>query len=266
MRLWHQSRTELDRLPLYRQLLESHFSRISEKTTVVDLHGMESGTYQTEYPGQDAQFIYFTYLHSLQVLGNVQRAAHEGYDAVLLMNLPETVHAEAQSLVDIPVVSYGQASMYTAALLGRKFAILAMIPPFIPLYESLIRGYGMETRSYGAVPLGLDHRAIFAGFDDPAPVVEHLRGRTRELIAKGVDVIVSEAPVSAVLSKAGVSDVDGVPIVDGLGATVKFGELMVRLSQVSGMRPARRGFYGARPPEPRLAELTRYYQVERFSY
>jgi Asp/Glu/hydantoin racemase len=225
---------------------------------------MEPGTYESEYPGQDAQYIYFSYLHSLQVLGNVQRAAHEGYDAVLLMNLPETVHAEAQSLVDIPVVSYGQASMYTAAMLGRKFAILAMIPPFMPLYESLINGYGMGTRSHGAVPLGLDHRAVFAGFGDPRPVVEHIRIRARELRAKGVDVIITEAPVSAILSKAGVSDVDGVPIIDGLAATVKFGELMVRLAQVSGMRAARQGFYAARPPEKRLTELARYYQIERF--
>lgn len=265
MRLWHQSRTELGKLPAYERLLDEHFRRVGEPGTVVDLHGMDAGTYVTEYPGVDTQYVYFAYLHSLQVLNNVKRAEREGYDGFLIVNLPEIVQTEAQSLVDIPVVSYAQASMYAAAMLGRRFAILTMVPPFLPLYESHIERYGMSSRAWGVAPLGIEHGDVFAGFEDPGPVVAQVEARTRELAGLGVDVVIpGEAPVSAVLAKAGVSRVDEVAIVDALGVTLKFGEAMVKLAQVAGMRAAKVGYYGARPPAGRMTELERFYRLEEF--
>ena len=263
MRLWHQSRTELGKLPRYATLMAEHFARVGEPGTTVDLHGMAPRTYLTDYPGVDTQFIYFTYLHSLQILNNVRQAEREGYDGFLIMNLPETVQEEAQTLVDIPVVSYAQASMYAAAMLGRRFAILSMIPAFTPLYESHIVRYGMTSRAWGVAPLGLDHAGVFAGFDDPAPVVAQVERRARELAEVGVDVIIpGEAPISTVLASAGVTRVDEIAIVDGLGVTLKFGEALARLAQIGGMRASKRGYFGARPPAGRLAELERFYRLD----
>jgi Asp/Glu/hydantoin racemase len=265
VKLWHQSRTDLGRLPRYAEVMAAHFARVGEPGTTVDLHGMAPGTYDSDYPTADTQYSYFSYLHSLQILDNVRRAEREGYDGFLIMNLPEVVQEEAQTLVDIPVVSYAQASMYTAAMLGRRFAIVAMIPTFIPLYESHIERYGMSSRAWGVVPLGLQHSGVFAGFDDPAPVVAAVEQRTRELAEQGVDVIIpGEAPVSAVLSLVGLTRVDETPVVDTLGATLKFGETMARLAQVSGLRATKRGYFHAKPPSGRLAELERFYRLDQF--
>jgi len=265
MRLWHQSRTELGRLPAYQQAMAEHFRRVCEPGTVVDLHGLDPGTYASEYPPADTRYPYFGYLHSLQILNNVRRAEEEGYDGFLIMNLPETVQEEAQSLVDIPVVSYAQAAMYAAAMLGRKFAILSMIREFIPLYESHIVRYGMTARAWGVRDLGLDAAQVFAGFDGPEPVIRQVTARTRELAVDGVDVVIpGEAPVSAVLAAARFSRVDEVPVVDGLGVTVKLGESLVRLAQATGLRASKSGYFGARPPAGRLAELERYYRLREF--
>jgi allantoin racemase len=265
MRLWHQGRVELEGMPAYRRLMEAHFRRVAEPGTTIDLHGMVPGTYPTDYPGADLRFAYVTYLHSLQVLNNVRRAEREGYDGVLLLNLPETVQEEAQSLVDIPVVGYAQAAMYTAAMLGRRFAILAMIEELIPLYESHIARCGMESKAWGVVPLGIDHRTVFASFEDPEPVVRHVQARVRELAGRGVDVVIpGEAPVSTVLAAGGLTRVDEVPVVDAVGATVKLGEAMVRLAQVCGLRTSRASYHRARPPASRLDELARFYRLEEF--
>src|ERR1700760_2510469 len=109
MKLWHQSRTELARLPKYAEAMSAHFARVGNPGTEVDLHGLIPSTYVTEYPGYDNRYVYLPYLHSLQVLRNVQQAEAEGYDGFLIMNLPENISQEAQSLVDIPVISYAQA-------------------------------------------------------------------------------------------------------------------------------------------------------------
>lgn len=264
MRLWHQSRTELGRLPKYAAAMSAHFDRVGSPGTVVDLHGLAPSTYITEFPGNDNRYIYFTYLHGLQILRNVQRAEREGYDGFLIVNLPETVQEEAQSLVDIPVISYAQASMYAAAMLGRRFAILTMIDEYIPLYESHIPRYGMQARAWGVQSLGMDYRTVFDAFEDPTAVVERVREVTRRLAAEhGVDVVIpGEAPVSTVLNVAGVSRVDEIAVVDCLGVTLKFGELMVELARCSGMRASASTFFGARPPAARLAEIERFYGLD----
>jgi hypothetical protein len=77
-------------------------------------------------------------------------------------------------------------------------------------------------------------------------------------------IIPGEAPVSAVFSQVGFSRVDEIPVVDALGATVKFGEAMVRLAQVSGLRATKRGYFHAKPPAGRLAELVRFYRLDEF--
>lgn len=262
MRLWHQSRTELGRLPAYGEAMAAHFRRVAEPDTTIDLHGMAPQTYVTEYPGHDTRYLFFSYLHSLQIFNNVRQAEAEGYDAFLLMNLPETVHEEAQTLVDIPVVAYGQASMYAAAMLGRRFAIVAMIRELLPLYESHIVRYGMSSKAWGVTWLGLDHSGVFPGFEDPQPVIDAIEARVCELEREGVDVVIpGEAPVAAVLAKAGVSRIREIPIVDALGVTVKFGEAMVKLAQVSGQRVARGGYYTDKPPAGRLEELERFYRL-----
>lgn len=260
MRLWHQSRTELGRLPAYQQAMEDHFRRVAEPGTTVDLHGLQPGTYVSDYPPADTQYPFFGYLHSIQVLQNARRAEAEGYDAYVIMNLPETVQQEAQSLVDIPVVSYAQASMYAAAMLGRRFAIFTMIPAFVPLYEQHITRYGMSSRAWGVAQLGLTAPDIFGSFEDPTALVEQLTNRVQALQAEGVDVVIpGEAPVSASLARAGIGRVGEVPIVDAIGVTIKFAEAFVRLQQATGMRASRATYFGARPPEGRLAELDAFY-------
>ncbi len=265
MRLWHQSLTELDRLPAYRDAMADHFRKLGEESTTVELHGMAPGTYVTLYPGIDLRYLYVQALHSLQVLNNVRRAEREGFDGFLLMTLPEPVLEEARSLVDIPVVGYGQSAMHVASLLGRKFAILAMIKELVPLYESHITKHGLGSKAWGVAPLGLAFEQVVAGFDDPRPVVEHIRNRARELAREGVDVLIpGEAPVAAVLARAGVTRVDEIAIVDGLGATLKYGEMMVSLAQRGGQLPARTSYFTEKPPAGRLLELDEYYRLNSF--
>jgi allantoin racemase len=266
MKLWHQSRTELEKLPKYATAMQEHFQRVGRPDTVVDLHGLSPSTYVTEYPGHDNRYVYLAYLHSLQLLRNVQQAEAEGYDAFLIMNLPENIAGEAQSLVDIPVVSYAQASMYAAAMLGRRFAILTMIDDYIPLYQAHIDKFGMRDRAWGVQSLGHDYRTVFGAFEDPAPVVDRVTEVTRRLAREhGVDVVIpGEAPVATVLSVAGLTRVDEVAVVDCLAVTLKFGEMFADLRHTVGLRHSASDFFSARPPSERLAEVERFYGLDRF--
>lgn len=265
MRFYHYSLTELDRLPAYRDAMAAHFRKVGQPGITVDFHGMAPGTYKTLYPGVDLRYVYVQTLHALQVLNHVRQAEAQGYDGFLLMTLPEPALEVARSLVDIPVIGYGQASMHVASLLGRRFAVLAMIEELVPLYESHIEKHGMTSKAWGVVPFGLPFEAVLAGFENPEPVLEHVRAKARALASQGADVIIpGEAPIAALLASAGLTRVDDVPIVDTLGATLKYGEMMVTLAQQSGQIPARTSYYSQKPPAGRLQELERFYRLREF--
>lgn len=260
MRLWHQSFTVLENLPAYRAVLEEQFKRLAAPGTEVVLHGMARETYRSAYPGEDIKYVYVQSLHAQQIIRNVRLAEREGYDGFLISTLPDAGLVEARTLVDIPVVGYGQSSMYVATMAGHRFGIVCLIRELVPFYDQNIRRYGLEGQSVGAHWLGLGFNEVAKGFEDPGPVLKALEGRVRELAERGIEVVIpGEAVLNAVIQKAGLRQIGGVPVVDALAATLKMGELMVNLRSLTDLTHARVGYFSQRPPEGRLDELDRYY-------
>ena len=68
----------------------------------------------------------------------------EGYDAVCIDTMSDSGMAALRSVLDIPVVSPGRASMLFALTLGAKFSILAQWPPAIVRYRKALAEYGLE--------------------------------------------------------------------------------------------------------------------------
>lgn len=263
MKLWNQNFAALERLPAFAAAMKEHYARVGEPATRVDLYGLDPAAYRTDYPGSDIRYQYLQRLHSLQFVRNARRAEREGYDGFMLTNLPEPMLDEIRSVVDIPVVGYCEAALHVGGMLGRRIAILAMISQLVPLYEQHVVRHGYSNKVWGVTPLGMTFEQIVAGFESPAPVVEHFTTLVRSLAKQGVDVVIpGEAPVAAVLAHAGLWRVDDVPLVDALGATLKTAEMMVTLRQRSAMRVARAGYFSDRVPEGRLDEIERFYGLD----
>ncbi len=66
IRIWHQSFTVLSDLGTYDAALKEHFKRVARPETDIVMHGMQPGTYQTNYPGSDIRHVGLQYLHSIQ--------------------------------------------------------------------------------------------------------------------------------------------------------------------------------------------------------
>jgi hypothetical protein len=85
------------------------------------------------------------------------------------------------------------------------------------------------------------------------------------MIADGADVLIpGEAVLCVLLASQGVSRVDDVPVVDALAATVKMAEALVDLRRITGLEVSRKGPFNAAPPRGRVAELLRFYGLDRF--
>lgn len=260
MRIWHQSFTVLSELVAYDEALRSHFARVSRPDTDIILHGMRPGTYRTDYPGDDIKHAGFQFLHALQFVEAAVQAEREGFDAFALSTLPDPALTEIRGLVDIPVVGYGQCAALEAAKSGR-FGALVFIPELAELYAANVRRYGLGDRLVGVDDVGFRFADVLAAFDQPAPLLERFRASARMLIARGAQAIVAgEAPLNVLLARDGLTEVDGVPVIDSLAAWIHAAERSVD-AQRSGEPVHGSGYFEAGVDRQRRDEILEFYGV-----
>ena len=105
---------------------------------------------------------------------------------------------------------------------------------------------------------------MLAGYTTPAPVIERFQESARDLIRAGADVIIpGEMPLNVLLAINGVTNVDGVPILDGLAVTMKLAEAFADLHKTIGFTQTRHGFFGDRPKGDRLNQVLSFYGLDK---
>lgn len=116
-------------------------------------------------------------------------AQSDGYDAVVIDTVSDSGSDALRSMLDIPVVAPGRASLLFALTLGRRFGILAQWEPALARYRKVLDEWGLAHHC-----AGVDH------FDTPPDFAALLDGKEAEvlpkmeeachrLVASGADVI-----------------------------------------------------------------------------
>lgn len=267
MRIWHQSFTVLQDLPAYAGAMESHLARIMPPGIEVVLHGQKLGTYPGNYPGDDLSYRYLYMMHGHQWVEGALAAEREGFDAYAMCTLMNPLINEIRTLVDIPVVGYGESCFHLASMYGQRFGVLLFIDRLVPLYSGIVADYGLAQNCAGIEGSGLVFADVLAGFADPAPVIERFCEAARRMIReRGADVIIpGEVPMSMLLAVNGINRVDDVPVMDGLATTIKMAAFAVDMKRATGISHSRHGWLNAMPPRERVREVNAFYGVDRLS-
>lgn len=95
-------------------------------------------------------------------------AEQEGFDAVCIDTMSDSGMNPLRSVLNIPVIGAGKASMLYALTLGGSFSVLAQWEPALPRYKKAIREYGFErqcasVRSFDQPP---DFSSLLGGKED----------------------------------------------------------------------------------------------------
>jgi len=264
MRIWHQSLVDLTQAPAYERALRVYAERVARPGTEVAIHGVRPGTYGSWPTAVGVKHIYLMHLFKIQLLNNVQTAAEEGYDAFAIVTLQDPGLREARSLVDIPVVGYGETSMHVACMLGDRFGIVAFNRPLFPLWQDQITAYGLASRSVPIVEIETDYAAVLRAFEHPDDLITAFSKSARASLALGADVIIpGQSIVGHVLALNGVHRIDDAPVIDPLAVSIKMAECLVELRQICGLSVTRRGFYYERPPADLVAMMRKQYAQEQ---
>jgi allantoin racemase len=262
IRIWHHSFTVLSDLPEYDAALSAHFRRVARPDTEIVMHGMLPNTYRGVYPGDDIRHVGLQYLHSVQFLAGAVRAEREGYDAFALSTLPEPALREIRALVSIPVVGYGEAAMREAVARGGRCGVLVFIHDMADLIDDNAARHGLAEQFVGTRDVGFRFTDVLAAMADPSALIDRFRMSARALIAEGAQAIIpGEAPLSVLLAANHVADVDGVPVIDSLGAWVRAAEAAV--DRRRGGEPAGgEGYFRSLPSAERRDEVLKFYGIE----
>jgi Asp/Glu/Hydantoin racemase len=148
MRIWYQSLVEGDN-PSYFGGLAARAQRIGRPGTEVDFVGLPPGTYGGRAPADVVVYPYLMSLHIQFILDNGLQAEAQGYDVFVVGSVQDPGMEEARSLLDIPVVGYGEAAMHLACGLGSRFCVIAFQPGFDQLMDLRIRTLGLAERVDG---------------------------------------------------------------------------------------------------------------------
>jgi allantoin racemase len=137
--------------------------------------------------------------------------------------------------------------------MGYKFGVVTISPYNIYEQEHTIAKYGLTERLAGIRPNPETGDEQAEALIDARHAIESFKKVGRELIADGAEVLI---PGCGLLSPAlrlapgaekeypnGLTQVDGVPIVDVMGDTIKMAETMVSLKRAGSCWISRKGLH-----------------------
>ncbi len=273
MRIWHQSFTDLNMVPVYERTLAQHAARVMDTGTSVILHGVKPGTYGSNLvPIDVVRLPYIEFLNEVQICEAVLTAEREGYDAVALGCFHDPALRQARSIVSIPVVGLSETCMLIACSLGKKFALIALNRDQQAHHEDLAEVYGLERRLAKVVPMNppIDEYMLESDGEATIPVVEGFKCACQEALDAGAEVIIpGDGVLNEFVYRRGLLNIEGAIVIDALGVLFRYAAFMAGVRSALGIEVSRRQHY-ARPStamleHARLSASMRAWREEEFS-
>ncbi len=235
IRIWYQSYVDYENGKTYWDRLRAHLAEIVDEGTTVEVHGI------TPYDNYAHPIVEFRCAR--EVICNAVRAEREGYDAFILGHFQDAGLYEARSVVDIPVLALGEASMLHSLQLGQRVGVVTINPRYIPWIQQQVRKYGLEQRVTGVHALSFQPGQILQAYESEAlakEVVALFAEQALPLIKNGVEVLIPGGGIPMLLfSKIAGHVVEGAPVINGIPIVVKQAEMAVKLRRLNGLGASR---------------------------
>lgn len=245
MKIWYQSYVDAEHGQSYWDFLGEHLDGVVDPGTVVDIRGI---TPHDSYAHPIVEF-----RCAREVICNAVQAERDGYDAFVVGHFQDAGLYEARSVVDIPVLGLGEASMLYACQLGQRSGIVTINPRYISWFHHQIGKYGLTSRVTGVHSMSFQPGQIMQAFGDDGrlqEVADLFEKQAIPLVANGVDVLIPGGGIPMLLfSQIQQHTVDGAPVINGIPIVVKMAEMAVKLKAVTGLGASRVSDFAKPPPE-----------------
>lgn len=245
MKIWYQSYVDYENGAAYWDALRAHLDEIVDEGTHIDIKGI------TPFDSYAHPIVEWRCAREMMV--QAVQAEREGYDAFIVGHFQDSGLYEVRSMVDIPVIALGEASMLYACQLGQRIGIITINPRFIAGHKHQIRKYGLEHRVTGVHGMTFEPGQIMSAIGDAAKL-EAAKASFAEqaapLVADGVDILIPAGGIPMLLfSRIHDHRVGPAPVINGIPIVVKMAEMAVKLRRLTGLGVSRASDYVKAPPE-----------------
>lgn len=233
----------------YGQFLRKLISEAAAPGTTIEIFGL------SPHRAVADQYRYLEFQDTCEVLENGLRAEREGYDAFLIGNFFQPGLHELRELLNIPILGLAESAVQMACLMGPTFSLINVNPKFNRRIVDGIQLQGLGGRMVSVEMMTVERPGVFdTAFSDPAvrkTIVDQFTTTARAALDKGAEVLIpAGGSLMAVLIQERLAEVDGAPVLNGITALVKTGEMAVQMRALTGMFTSKRLAYA--PPRGKL--------------
>lgn len=260
MKIWHQSMTDLTKLPTYRSNLTEHAAKVLPSEHDVVIKGLPAGVYDQVAPVKALKYPYLEFLNARYICEAAMTAEREGFNAMSVGCYLDTGLKWARSLVDIPVVSITETSMLISCSLGKRFSIVTIDHFMVDHFITLLKEYSLTERVSSIISMNPPIQE-FDMEGEGRNAEEMFLKSCRKAIAEGADVIIpGEGVLNEFAFSREIRSCDGVPILDGNAAVWHYAILMAGLNLRNGLIVSRKLSY-PKPSRETMDSIRAFHQI-----
>jgi allantoin racemase len=246
IRIWHQSITDLSRLPGYAERLATIGEAVGRDGTTISVHGVAPGSYpEGVAPITALRSPWAHHLLATQVVLGAIRAAEEGFDAVTVSCFFDPGLREAREASGIPIVSACESAILAATSMGARSGLIALDGHQARFLRRLVSEHGLADRVASIV--ALDPEVTEHDLEGELPdtsLRDRMESAAQRAAADGAGVIVpAEGVLNTRLAAMGVRRLAGLAVLDSFATLVAHAEMLVHIDRAAGSR----GLHRARP-------------------
>ncbi len=236
MRIFWQSFVDCEIGADYLKRLTEYLNLIAAKGTEVVVEGMNPPDRDF---GRLAEF-----RCAAQAIGRALQIKSGTYDAYVMGHFQDPGLYELRSLLDIPVIGTGEATLLAGSTLGRRMGIVTLSPEFEIWHHEQADRYGIGQRLVKVETVESGPHEFNASFAGDASAKKTLLGKLNraadQLIKAGADVILT----GGVLPGLFVSEFPGMkighaPVVNCASVALKSAEMWAQLRVIDQLGPSR---------------------------
>lgn len=247
----------LKRLARYKAALEANARVVCSPGVEVSVNGLSEAPFNGKMPADLLKYPFAKFVLQAECIEIARQAERDGFDAVILGSFSDPFVPEIRSALDIPVVSMAEATMVVACSLAEQFALVTIAPLNAKRLRSVVKRHGMQERVSGVYSLqhGLDEADLDRALAGGAAVVEDFKAVAQKAIEGGADVVVpAEGVLNELVRQHGLRTIEAATVLDCVGTSLLYAELLVNLKRRLGAGVGRRWGY-ARPDPEMLSRL-----------
>lgn len=211
------------------------------------------------------QYAYMNTLNDMETLhGYLQMDQSGEYDAVIGWCFYDPVAREGRQAMSIPLVLPAESCMKFATMMGPKFGVVTTSEKTQWSVDELVHKYDLRSQSVGSVGIPCCFADQILATTDVRPTISAFIEASRELISRGAEVIIPGCMLADTCLRLapgceeeypnGLTEVDGVPVLNVTAVTLKMAEVFATFYKTQTPYISRKLYYSSAHDDPQSLE------------